>query len=204
MISMNRILLLFSTMFVVGTICETHAQITFRTFKTVSQEETFVDREIIKQDGTREIITEVVIKTIEVELTPNPVTAVSTTEEETKEVTIFLEKEAADELKAKIEEQKKAAEEDEEVELSDTFIDDIIEEEVEEEEKVVDETTGEIAKEIVYVEKNEDGTDKVDESGEIVTAKSDDEVVVTEEEAVVERIEAEVIVVEVKEIVSEN
>lgn len=191
-------------MFVMGTICETYAQITFRTFKTVTQEETFVDREIIKQDGTRETITEVVIKTVEVDYTPNPVTAVSTTEEETKEVTLFLEKEAADELKAKIEEQKKAAEEDEEVELSDTFIDDIIEAEVEEEEKVVDEKTGEVATEIVYVEKNEDGTDKVDEAGEIVTAKSDDEVVVTEEEAVVERIEAEVIVVEEKRIVTQN
>ena len=204
MISMNRIILLFSAMFVMGTICETYAQITFRTFKTVTQEETFVDREIIKQDGTRETITEVVIKTVEVDYTPNPVTAVSTTEEETKEVTLFLEKEAADELKAKIEEQKKAAEEDEEVELSDTFIDDIIEAEVEEEEKVVDEKTGEVATEIVYVEKNEDGTDKVDEAGEIVTAKSDDEVVVTEEEAVVERIEAEVIVVEEKRIVTQN
>ena len=201
---MNRIILLFSAMFVMGTICETYAQITFRTFKTVTQEETFVDREIIKQDGTRETITEVVIKTVEVDYTPNPVTAVSTTEEETKEVTLFLEKEAADELKAKIEEQKKAAEEDEEVELSDTFIDDIIEAEVEEEEKVVDEKTGEVATEIVYVEKNEDGTDKVDEAGEIVTAKSDDEVVVTEEEAVVERIEAEVIVVEEKRIVTQN
>jgi len=201
---MNRILLLFSAVFVMGTICETQAQITFRTFKTVSQEETFVDREIIKQDGTRETITEVVIKTVEVELTPNPVTAVSTTEEETKEVTLFLEKEAADELKAKIEEQKKAAEEDEEVELSDTFIDEIVEEEVEEEEKVVDETTGEVATEIVYVEKNEDGTDKTDESGEIVTETKKDDVVVVVEEAVVERIEAEVIVVEVKEIVSEN
>ena len=201
---MNRILLLFSTMFVMGTICETHAQITFRTFKTVSQEETFVDREIIKQDGTREIITEVVIKTVEVELTPNPVTAVSTTEEETKEVTIFLEKEAADELKAKIEEQKKAAEEDEEVELSDTFIDDIIEEEVEEEEKVVDETTGEVATQVEYVEKNEDGTDKTDETGEIVTATKTDDVVVVEKEAVVERTEAEVIVIEVKEVGSEG
>ena len=187
-----------------GTICETQAQITFRTFKTVTQEETFVDREIIKQDGTRETITEVVIKTIEVELTPNPVTAESTTEEESKEVTLFLEKEAADELKVKIEEQKKAAEEDEEVELSDTFIDDIIEAEVKEEEKVVDEKTGEVAKEIEYVEKNEDGTDKVDEAGEIVTAKSDDEVVVTEEEAVTERIEADVIVVEEKRIVTQN
>ena len=204
MISMNRIILLFSAMLVMVTICETYAQITFRTFKTVTQEETFVDREIIKQDGTRETITEVVIKTVEVDYTPNPVTAVSTTEEETKEVTLFLEKEAADELKAKIEEQKKAAEEDEEVELSDTFIDDIIEAEVEEEEKVVDEKTGEVATEIVYVEKNEDGTDKVDEAGEIVTAKSDDEVVVTEEEAVVERIEAEVIVVEEKRIVTQN
>ena len=187
-----------------GTICETQAQITFRTFKTVTQEETFEEREIIKQDGTRETITEVVIKTVEVELTPNPVTAVSTTEEETKEVTLFLEKEAADELKAKIEEQKKAAEEDEEVELSDTFIDDIVEEQIEEEDKVVDETTGEVATEIVYVEKNEDGTDKTDESGDIVTATKNDDVVVVEKEAVVERTEAEVIVVEIKEIVSEN
>ncbi len=201
---MNRILLLFSAVFVMGTICETQAQITFRTFKTVTQEETFEEREIIKQDGTRETITEVVIKTVEVELTPNPVTAVSTTEEETKEVTLFLEKEAADELKAKIEEQKKAAEEDEEVELSDTFIDDIVEEQVEEEDKVVDEDTGEVATEITYIEKNEDGTDKVDESGEIVQATVNDDVVVIEEAAVVERIEAEVIVVEVKEIVSEN
>ena len=187
-----------------GTICETQAQITFRTFKTVTQEETFVDREIIKQDGTRETITEVVIKTIEVELTPNPVTAESTTEEESKEVTLFLEKEAADDLKAKIEEQKKAAEEDEDVELSDTFIDDIVEAEVEEEEKVVDETTGEVAKEIEYVEKNEDGTDKTDESGEIVTGTKKDDVVVVVKEAVVERTEAEVIVVEIKEILSED
>ena len=187
-----------------GTICETQAQITFRTFKTVTQEETFVDREIIKQDGTRETITEVVIKTVEVELTPNPVTAVSTTEEDTKEVTLFLEKTAADELKAKIEEQKKAAEEDEEVSLSDTFIDEIVEAEVEEDEKVVDETTGEIATEIEYVEKNDDGSDKTDETGAIVTATKTDDVVVIEEEAVVERIEAEVIVVEIKEIVSEN
>lgn len=187
-----------------GTICETQAQITFRTFKTVTQEETFEEREIIKQDGTRETITEVVIKTVEVELTPNPITAQSTTEEETKEVTLFLEKEAADELKAKIEEQKKAAEEDEEVELSDTFIDDIVEEQVEEEDKVVDETTGEVATEIVYVEKNEDGTDKTDESGEIVTATKKDDVVVVEKEAVVERVEFETIVVEEKKIVSNN
>ena len=201
---MNRILLLFSAVFVMGTICETQAQVTFRTFKTVTQQETFEEREIIKQDGTRETITEVVIKTVELDYTPNPVTAVSTTEEKTQEVTLFLEKEAADELKAKIEEQKKAAEEDEEVELSDTFIDDIVEEQIEEEDKVVDETTGEVATEIVYVEKNEDGTDKTDESGEIVTATKKDDVVVVEKEAVVERTEAEVIVIEVKEILSNN
>ena len=201
---MNRILLLFSAVFVMGTICETQAQVTFRTFKTVTQEETFEEREIIKQDGTRETITEVVIKTVEVDYTPNPVTAVSTTEEETKEVTLFLEKEAADELKAKIEEQKKAAEEDEEVELSDTFIDDIVEEQIEEEDKVVDEKTGEVATEIEYVEKNEDGTDKTDESGEIVTATKKDDVVVVEKEAVIERTEKEVIVIEVKEVASEK
>ena len=201
---MNRILLLFSAVFVMGTICETQAQVTFRTFKTVTQEETFEEREIIKQDGTRETITEVVIKTVEVDYTPNPVTAVSTTEEETKEVTLFLEKEAADELKAKIEEQKKAAEEDEEVELSDTFIDDIVEEQIEEEDKVVDEKTGEVATEIEYVEKNEDGTDKTDESGEIVTATKKDDVVVVEKEAVIERTEKEVIVIEVKEVGSEG
>ena len=201
---MNRILLLFSAVFVMGTICETQAQVTFRTFKTVTQEETFEEREIIKQDGTRETITEVVIKSVEVDYTPNPVTAVSTTEEETKEVTLFLEKEAADELKAKIEEQKKAAEEDEEVELSDTFIDDIVEEQIEEEDKVVDETTGEVATEIVYVEKNEDGTDKTDESGEIVTATKKDDVVVVEKEAVIERTEKEVIAVEVKAVGSEG
>ena len=201
---MNRILLLFSAVFVMGTICETQAQFTFRTFKTVTQEATFVDREIVKDDGTRETITEVVIKTVEVELTPNPVTSVSTTEEETKEVTLFLEEAAADALEEEIKKQEEAAEEDEETTLDDTFIDSIVEEEVEEEEKVVDETTGEVATEIVYVEKNEDGTDKTDETGEIVTATKKDDVVVVEEEAVVERIEAEVIVVEVKEILSEN
>ncbi|MEC7223932.1 MAG: hypothetical protein VXW02_06645 [Verrucomicrobiota bacterium] len=185
-----------------STICETQAQITFRTFKTVSQQETFVDRERILKDGTRETFTEVVIKTIETELTPNPVTSQSTTEEETKEVTLFLEKEAADDLKAKIEEKKKAAEEDEEVELPDTFIDDIVKEEVEEKEKVVDETTGEVAKQVEYVEKNEDGTDKTDETGEIVTATKTDDVVVVEKEAVTERTEVEVIVVKEKKIVS--
>ena len=199
---MNRLLLLFSAVFVMGTICETQAQITFRTFKTVTQQETFEEREIIKQDGTRETITEVVIKTVEVDYTPNPVTAVSTTEEETKEVTLFLEKEAADDLKAKIEEKKKAAEEDEEVELSDTFIDDIVEEQIKEEDKVVDEKTGEVAKEIEYVEKNEDGTDKTDESGEIVTATKKDDVVEVVDVVTVERAEVEVIVLEVKEIVS--
>ena len=120
-----------------GTICETQAQITFRTFKTVTQEETFEEREIIKQDGTRETITEVVIKTVEVELTPNPVTAVSTTEEDTKEVTLFLEEAAADALEEEIKKQEEAAEEDEETTLDDTFIDTIVEAEVEEE-KVVD------------------------------------------------------------------
>ena len=199
---MNRLLSLFSAVFVMGTICETQAQITFRTFKTVSQQETFVDRERILKDGTRETFTEVVIKTIETELTPNPVTSQSTTEEETKEVTLFLEKEAADDLKAKIEEKKKAAEEDEEVELSDTFIDDIVKEEVEEKEKVVDETTGEVASKVEYVEKNEDGTDKTDETGEIVTATKTDDVVVVEKEAVTERTEVEVIVVKEKKIVS--
>ena len=201
-ISMNRLLSLFSTVFVMSTICETQAQITFRTFKTVSQQETFVDRERILKDGTRETFTEVVIKTIETELTPNPVTSQSTTEEETKEVTLFLEKEAADDLKAKIEEKKKAAEEDEEVELPDTFIDDIVKEEVEEKEKVVDETTGEVAKKVEYVEKNEDGTDKTDETGEIVTATKTDDVVVVEKETVTERTEVEVIVVKEKKIVS--
>lgn len=199
---MNRLLSLFSAVFVMSTICETQAQITFRTFKTVSQQETFVDRERILKDGTRETFTEVVIKTIETELTPNPVTSQSTTEEETKEVTLFLEKEAADDLKAKIEEKKKAAEEDEEVELPDTFIDDIVKEEVEEKEKVVDETTGEVAKKVEYVEKNEDGTDKTDETGEIVTATKTDDVVVVEKEAVTERTEVEVIVVKEKKIVS--
>ena len=199
---MNRLLSLFSTVFVMSTICETQAQITFRTFKTVSQQETFVDRERILKDGTRETFTEVVIKTIETELTPNPVTSQSTTEEETKEVTLFLEKEAADDLKAKIEEKKKAAEEDEEVELPDTFIDDIVKEEVEEKEKVVDETTGEVASKVEYVEKNEDGTDKTDETGEIVTATKTDDVVVVEKEAVTERTEVEVIVVKEKKIVS--
>ena len=199
---MNRLLSLFSAVFVMSTICETQAQITFRTFKTVSQQETFVDRERILKDGTRETFTEVVIKTIETELTPNPVTSQSTTEEETKEVTLFLEKEAADDLKAKIEEKKKAAEEDEEVELPDTFIDDIVKEEVEEKEKVVDETTGEVAKKVEYVEKNEDGTDKTDETGEIVTATKTDDVVVVEKETVTERTEVEVIVVKEKKIVS--
>ena len=164
---MNRLLLLFSAVFVMGAICETQAQITFRTFKTVTQEATFVDREIIKDDGTRETITEVVIKTVEVELTPNPVTAVSTTEEDTKEVTLFLEEAAADALEEEIKKQEEAAEEDEETTLDDTFIDSIVETEVQDEEKVVDETTGEIATEIEYVEKNEDGTDKTDETGEI-------------------------------------
>ena len=199
---MNRLLSLFSTVFVMSTICETQAQITFRTFKTVSQQETFVDRERILKDGTRETFTEVVIKTIETELTPDPVRAQSTTEEETKEVTLFLEKEAADDLKAKIEEKKKAAEEDEEVELPDTFIDDIVKEEVEEKEKVVDETTGEVASKVEYVEKNEDGTDKTDETGEIVTATKTDDVVVVEKETVTERTEVEVIVVKEKKIVS--
>ena len=199
---MNRLLSLFSAVFVMGTLCETQAQITFRTFKTVSQQETFVDRERILKDGTRETFTEVVIKTIETELTPDPVRAQSTTEEETKEVTLFLEKEAADDLKAKIEEKKKAAEEDEEVELSDTFIDDIVKEEVEEKEKVVDETTGEAATQVEYVVKNEDGTDKTDETGEIVTANKTDDVVVVEKETVTERTEVEVIVVKEKKIVS--
>ena len=201
---MNRLLLLFSAVFVMGAICETQAQITFRTFKTVTQEATFVDREIIKDDGTRETITEVVIKTVEVELTPNPVTAVSTTEEDTKEVTLFLEEAAADALEEEIKKQEEAAEEDEETTLDDTFIDSIVETEVQDEEKVVDETTGEIATEIEYVEKNEDGTDKTDETGAIVTATKNDDVVVTEVEAVVERIEFETIVVEEKKIVSNN
>ena len=52
--------------------------------------------------------------------------------------------------------------------------------------------------------KNEDGTDKTDESGEIVTATKKDDVVVVEKEAVVERVEFETIVVEEKKIVSNN
>ena len=199
---MNRILLLFSAVFVMGTICETQAQITFRTFKTVTQEATFVDRERILDDGTREIFTEVKIKTVEVEYSPNPVTAKSTTEEKTKEDTLFLEEAAADALEEEIKKQEEAAEEDAEASLDDTFIDSIVETEVQDEEKVVDETTGEIATEVEYVEKNEDGTDKTDETGEIVTATQTDDVIVVEKEAVVERTEAEVIVIEVKEILS--
>ena len=198
---MNKILLLFSAAFVIGSITDSKADFTFRTFKTVTQEATFVDREIIKEDGSRETVTEVVIKTVEVDLTPNPVTAETTTEEDTKEVTLFLDEEAADELEEKIAEEEAIAESSGET-VTDTFIDELVEEEVEEDDKVVDETTGEIAKEITYIEKNDDGTDKVDETGEIVTATVDDEVVEVVDVVTVERTEVEVIVVEVKEIVS--
>ena len=191
-------------MLLFGFLSQTKAQdFEFRKFTTTTQEIAYEEREIIAADGTRDTIVEVIIKTVVVELQENPVKAESVVEEETKEDTIFVKDVAtAEVIKEKIVE---AEEEAEETGAStDTIISEVIAEEITDEDKYVDEDTGEVATEITYVEKNEDGTDKVDETGEIVTAKSDDEVVVIEEEAVVERIEAEVIVVEVKEIVSEN
>ena len=201
---MKKLLSGIYLMLLFGFLSQTKAQdLEFRKFTTTTQEIEYEEREIIAADGTRDTIVEVIIKTVVVELQENPVKAESVVEEDTNEETIFVKDVAtAEDIKEKIVE---AEEEAEETGAStDTIISEVIAAEVSDEDKYIDEDTGEVATEITYVEKNEDGSDKVDESGEIVQATANDDVVLVEIEAVVERIEAEVIVVEVKEIVSEN
>ena len=181
------------SLLVFAVISDVKAQ-TFRTFTTTTQEITYTEREVKKADGTTETVVETVIETVVVDLTPNPVTAVSAVETDKKEETLFLTPAAVVELKAAIKEEEEAAESSGTT-ASATLIDEVIAEEVEVADKFVDEDTGTTASEITYVE--------IVDGAEVETTVNDD---VVEENDVVttERTEFTTIVVEEKAIVSGN
>ena len=137
---MNKIFLGIISVFTLLFCVQAEAQ-TFRTFQTTTQEITYTERTLT--DGTT--VVETVINTVVVDLTPNPVTAVSAVETDEKNETLFLTQAAVTALKAAI----ATAEEADEV--SATVIAETIAEEVDDTDKAKD-STGAVAASISYVE----------------------------------------------------
>ena len=176
---MNKILSGIFTLFVIATVGETHAQ-TFRTFQTTTQEITYTNRTLA--DGS------VVVETVVVDLTPNPVTAESTVSTDTKEETLFLTQAAATALQTAIASAESSAS------ASDTVIAETVAAEVDNDDKVQD-SSGNVLEQITYVE-------TVNGVPSFTTVT--DDTVETNDVETTERAEFTTIVEEVKAIVSQN
>ena len=113
---------------------------TFRSYETTTQEITYTNRTL--QDGRT--IVETVIYTVGVDLTPNPVTSVSTTETDETNETLFLTQAAATALQAAIATAEAAAN------ASDTVIKETVTAEVDDSDKVQD-GSGNVLTSITYV-----------------------------------------------------
>ena len=113
---------------------------TFRSYETTTQEITYTNRTL--QDGRT--IVETVINTVVVDLTPNPVTAVSTTETDETNETLFLTQAAATALQAAIATAEAAAN------ASDTVIKETVTAEVDDSDKAQD-GSGNVLTSITYV-----------------------------------------------------
>ena len=180
---MNKLLSGILTLFVIGTVADTHAQ-TFRTFQTTTQEITYTNRTL--SDGS--VVVETVVETVVVDLTPNPVTAESSVSTDTKEETLFLTQAAATALQTAIASAESSAS------ASDTVIAETVAAEVDDNDKAQD-SSGNVLEEITYVE--------VVNGTPTFTTVSDD-TVETNDVVTTERAEFTTIVEEVKAIVSQN
>ena len=166
-------------MFVIATVGEAQAQ-TFRSYQTTSEEISYNTR--IITDGRS--IVEVVVNTVVVNLTPNPVTAESTVSTDTKTQTLFLTSAAAADLQVAID----AAG------SGDSVISQTVDSVIEDSDKIKD-TSGNILSSITYVEiingipTFTPVTGGIAETNDVVTT---------------ERVEFTTIVEEVKAIVSQN
>ena len=180
---MNKLLSGILTLFVIGTVADTHAQ-TFRTFQTTTQEITYTNRTL--SDGS--VVVETVVETVVVDLTPNPVTAESSVSTDTKEETLFLTQVAATALQTAIASAESSAS------ASDTVIAETVAAEVDDNDKAQD-SSGNVLEEITYVE--------VVNGTPTFTTVSDD-TVETNDVVTTERAEFTTIVEEVKAIVSQN
>ena len=94
---MNKIFLGIISLFVLLFCAQAEAQ-TFRTFQTTTEEITYTTRTLTNG----QTVVETVINTVIVDLTPNPVTAESTTETDEINETLFLTSAAATALQAAI------------------------------------------------------------------------------------------------------
>ena len=166
-------------MFVIATVGEAQAQ-TFRSYQTTSEEISYNTR--IITDGRS--IVEVVVNTVVVNLTPNPVTAESTVSTDTKTQTLFLTSAAAADLQVAID----AAG------SGDSVISQTVDSVIEDSDKIKD-TSGNILSSITYVEiingipTFTPVTGGIAETNDVVTT---------------ERVEFTTIVEQVKAIVSQN
>ena len=179
---MNRFIKGLFGLFVLTAVSEINAQ-TFRTFSTVTQEITYTNRTL--SDGS--VVVETVIETVVVDLTPNPVTAQSTVSTDTKEETLFLKQEAATALQNAIATAEPGASGLPVISL-------IVEDEIDDDDKAQD-SSGEVLKEITYVEVV---------NGVPTFTTVNDDIVETNDVVTTERAEFTTIVEEVKAIVSQN
>jgi len=180
---MNRIFLGVISLFVLLFCLEAEAQ-TFRTYTTTTQEITYTNRTL--QDGRT--IVETVINTVVVDLTPNPVTAVSTTETDETNETLFLTQAAATALQTAIATAEAAAG------ASDTVIKETVTAEVDDTDKVKD-GSGNVVDTITYV---------VTENGQTTFPTSDAGTVTEATVTTTARAAFDTIVEAAKPIVSEN
>ena len=180
---MNRIFLGAISLFVLLFCVEAEAQ-TFRTFTTTTQEITYTERTLL--DGRT--IVETVINTVVVDLTPNPVTAESTTETDETNETLFLTQAAVTALKAAIATAEEAAD------ASDTVIKETVTAEIEDSDKHQD-ASGNVVETVSYVEIND---------GQVTFSTSDAGTVTEETVTTTARAAFDTIVEVVKPIVSQN
>ena len=176
---MRKIITGMSMLFVFALVGESQAQ-NFRSYQTTTEDISYNTR--IITDGRK--IVEVVVNTVVVDLTPNPVTGESTVSTDTKTQTLFLTTAAAADLQAAI-----AA-----AGSGDSVISQTVDSEIEDSDKIKD-TSGNNLTSITYVEIVNGVptftpiTGGIAETNDVVTT---------------ERLEFTTIVKEVKAIVSQN
>ncbi len=180
---MNRIFLGIISLFVLLFCVQAEAQ-TFRTFQTTTEEITYTTRTLT--NGST--VVETVINTVIVDLTPNPVTAESTTETDETNETLFLTQAAATALQAAIATAEAAAN------ASDTAIKETVTATIDDTDKVKD-ANGTVLDEITYV---------VTANGQTTFPTSDAGTVTTATVTTTARAEFDTIVETVKAIVSQN
>ncbi|MBT7982000.1 MAG: hypothetical protein HN584_05485 [Akkermansiaceae bacterium] len=180
---MNRIFLGIISLFVLLFCVQAEAQ-TFRTFQTTTQEITYTNR--LLTNGT--MVVETVINTVIVDLTPNPVTAESTTETDETNETLFLTSAAATALQTAI------ATAEAEATASDTVIAETVAAEVDDTDKAKD-TSGSVLESISYVTITD---------GQVAFNTTDAGTVAEETVTTAARAEFDTVVETVKAIVSQN